>query len=150
MGMETPEELEALGERLALLQQPRPPKGVGEALRFGSVLLDVLKAKPDLDLIPPCHQEVFKGEAVNLDALPLLRPWPVRCGPDHHLGARDHQGPGNGDAQCRRLSPATADDQHHDRALAERSWWGSAFAQGRGPQVNPWRSRLRLGSTLFW
>ena len=76
MGMEQPEELERLGERLALLQQPRPPKGAREALRFGSVLLDVLKARPDLDLTPPCHQQVFKGEAVNLDALPLLRPWP--------------------------------------------------------------------------
>jgi len=80
MGMEHPEELEALGERLALLQQPRPPKGVGEAIRFGSVLLDVLRAKPDLDLLPPCHQEVFKGDAVNLDALPLLRPWPGDAG----------------------------------------------------------------------
>jgi 4-hydroxy-3-polyprenylbenzoate decarboxylase len=80
MGMESPEELEALGERLALLQQPKPPKGVGEAIRFGSVLLDVLKAKPDLDLLPPCQQEVFKGEAVNLDALPLLRPWPGDAG----------------------------------------------------------------------
>ena len=73
MGMEQPEELERLGERLALLQQPRPPKGAREAVRFGSVLLDVLKARPDLDLTPPCHQQVFKGEAVNLDALPLLR-----------------------------------------------------------------------------
>ena len=76
MGMEQPEELERLGERLALLQQPRPPKGFREAVSFGSVLLDVLKARPDLDLTPPCHQQVFKGEAVNLDALPLLRPWP--------------------------------------------------------------------------
>ncbi|MEB3308345.1 MAG: UbiD family decarboxylase domain-containing protein, partial [Cyanobacteriota bacterium] len=76
LGMERPEELEALGERLALLQQPRPPKGAKEAVRFGSVLLDVLKARPDLDLNPPCQQQVFKGDQVNLDALPLLRPWP--------------------------------------------------------------------------
>ena len=80
MGMERPEELEALGERLALLQQPRPPKGAREAVRFGSVLLDVLKARPDLDLTPPCHQQVFKGDQVNLDALPLLRPWPGDAG----------------------------------------------------------------------
>ena len=76
LGMEAPEELEALGERLALLQQPRPPKGAKEAVRFGSVLFDVLRAKPDLDLTPPCRQQVFKGDQVNLDALPLLRPWP--------------------------------------------------------------------------
>ena len=80
MGMERAEELEQLGERLALLQQPRPPKGAQEALRFGSVLLDLLKAKPDLDLLPPCHQQVFRGEQVNLDALPLLRPWPGDAG----------------------------------------------------------------------
>ena len=76
LGMERPEELEALGEKLALLQQPRPPKGAREAVRFGSVLFDVLKARPDLDLTPPCRQQVFQGDAVNLDALPLLRPWP--------------------------------------------------------------------------
>jgi 4-hydroxy-3-polyprenylbenzoate decarboxylase len=75
LGMEQPEELEALGEKLALLQQPRPPKGAREAVRFGSVLLDVLKARPDLDLTPPCHQQVFKGDQVTLDSLPLLRPW---------------------------------------------------------------------------
>ena len=76
LGMERAEELEALGEKLALLQQPRPPKGLREAARFGSVLWDVVKARPDLDLTPPCRQVVQRGEAVNLDALPLLRPWP--------------------------------------------------------------------------
>ena len=80
MGMEEPQELETLGERLALLQQPRPPKGLKEVARFGSVLFDLLKARPDLDLTPPCHQEVFKGDQVNLDALPLLRPWPGDAG----------------------------------------------------------------------
>ena len=53
MGMERPEELEALGERLAMLQQPRPPKGLKEATRFGGVLWDVVKALPDRDLLPP-------------------------------------------------------------------------------------------------
>jgi 4-hydroxy-3-polyprenylbenzoate decarboxylase len=80
MGMERAEELEALGERLALLQQPRPPKGLGELRRFGGVLWDLVMARPDLDLTPPCHQQVFKGDQVNLDALPLLRPWPADAG----------------------------------------------------------------------
>ena len=86
MGMEAPEELEALGERLALLQQPRPPKGLKEAGRFGGLLLDLLKARPDLDLLPPCQQQVFKGAEVNLDSLPLLRPWPGDAGPVITLG----------------------------------------------------------------
>lgn len=33
MGMERPGELEELGSRLALLRQPRPPRGLGEAAR---------------------------------------------------------------------------------------------------------------------
>ena len=80
MGMEAPEELEALGEKLALLQQPRPPKGLKEAGRFGSLLWDLVKARPAGDPFPPCQQQVFEGEAVNLDALPLLRPWPGDAG----------------------------------------------------------------------
>jgi 4-hydroxy-3-polyprenylbenzoate decarboxylase len=96
MGMEEAEELEALGERLALLQQPRPPKTLGETVRFGSVLLDVLKARPDLDLIPPCHQQVFKGESVNLDALPLLRPWQGDGGRIITLGLVITKDPENG------------------------------------------------------
>ncbi len=80
MGMERPEELEALGERLALLQQPRPPKGLKEVMKFGGVFWDLVRARPDLDLTPPCHQQVFKGDQVNLDQLPLLRPWPGDAG----------------------------------------------------------------------
>jgi 4-hydroxy-3-polyprenylbenzoate decarboxylase len=76
MGMERPEELEGLGEKLALLQQPRPPKGFEELKRYGGLAWSLMRAMPDRDLTPPCHQVVLKGEEVNLDALPLLRPWP--------------------------------------------------------------------------
>jgi 4-hydroxy-3-polyprenylbenzoate decarboxylase len=76
MGMERAEELEGLGERLALLQQPRPPKGLAELRRYGGLAWSLLRARPDLDLTPPCRQVVLRDGAVNLDALPLLRPWP--------------------------------------------------------------------------
>ncbi|OOV36742.1 hypothetical protein BO98_00570, partial [Candidatus Synechococcus spongiarum LMB bulk10D] len=76
MGMEQPEELERLGERLASLQQLQPPKRPKELVAMGGLLWDVLRARPDRDLLPPCQQVVLEGEAVNLDALPLLRPWP--------------------------------------------------------------------------
>ena len=80
MGLQRAEELETLGERLALLQQPRPPKGLRELKLFGEVLWDLVKARPDRDLTPPCHQVVRKGDQVNLDELPLLRPWPSDAG----------------------------------------------------------------------
>ena len=59
MGLERQEELEDLGEKLALLQQPPPPKGFKETKAFASVAWDLLKARPDIDLLPPCHQKVI-------------------------------------------------------------------------------------------
>ncbi len=75
MGLDKIEELEEIGEKLALLQQPSPPKGFNETKKFANVLIDLFKARPDTDLIPPCHQKVFKEEEINLNQLPLIRPW---------------------------------------------------------------------------
>ena len=80
MGLERAEELEQLGAKLALLQQPRPPKGLGELKSYGGLAWDLLRSFPDRDLTPPCHQQVLRDGAVNLDSLPLLRPWPGDAG----------------------------------------------------------------------
>ncbi|MEL6382775.1 MAG: UbiD family decarboxylase [Cyanobacteria bacterium J06626_18] len=72
-GMESPEELEAIGQKLALLYQPRPPKKFSQAVELGKALFDVVKAKPDRDLFPPCHQVILQGDEVDLNKLPLLR-----------------------------------------------------------------------------
>jgi 4-hydroxy-3-polyprenylbenzoate decarboxylase len=75
MNMEQPEELEDLGRKLALLQQPKPPKKVAQAVEFGKVLFDVLKAKPGRDFFPPCQQVVVEGDDLNLNDIPLIRPY---------------------------------------------------------------------------
>ena len=80
MGLEKAEELEKLGAKLALLQQPKPPKGIKEAREFGSILWNLLMARPDIDLTPPCHHTIIKEEQLNLDELPLIRPWPNDAG----------------------------------------------------------------------
>lgn len=76
MGMEQPQELEALGQKLGMLQQPRPPKKISQAIDFGKVLFDVVKAKPSRDLFPPCQQVVVQGPDLDLQQLPLIRPYP--------------------------------------------------------------------------
>ncbi len=76
LGLEKPEDLESLGTKLSLLQQPNPPKDIKETFEFGSILWDLIKARPDFDLTPPCHQMILKGDEVDLDKLPLIRPWP--------------------------------------------------------------------------
>ena len=96
MGMERPEELEGLGEKLALLQQPRPPKGLEELKRYGGLAWNLVRAVPDRDLLPPCHQVVLRGDQVNLDALPLLRPWPGDAGGVITLGLVITKDPENG------------------------------------------------------
>lgn len=76
MNMEEPQELEALGKKLALLYQPRPPKKISQAIELGRALFDVIKAKPDRDLFPPCQQVVLRDDEVDLTQLPLLRVYP--------------------------------------------------------------------------
>ena len=80
MGLERAEQLEELGSKLALLQQPRPPKDFKETRAFGSLVWDLIMARPDIDLTPPCHQEIFRESEINLNNLPLLRPWPGDAG----------------------------------------------------------------------
>lgn len=86
MNMESPQELETLGKKLALLYQPRPPKKVSQAIDLGKVLFDVLRAKPDRDLFPPCQQVVVKGDDVDLTTLPMLRVYPGDAGKVMTLG----------------------------------------------------------------
>lgn len=86
MNMESPQELETLGKKLALLYQPRPPKKVSQAINLGKVLFDVLRAKPDRDLFPPCQQVVIKGDDVDLTTLPMLRVYPGDAGKVMTLG----------------------------------------------------------------
>ena len=76
MGLEDPEELEDLGRKLSLLQQPKPPKGIKETKEFAEVFWDLFKARPDIDLTPPCHQRVLTEQDIDLYKLPLIRPWP--------------------------------------------------------------------------
>jgi 4-hydroxy-3-polyprenylbenzoate decarboxylase len=86
MNMEKPQELEDLGRKLAMLQQPKPPKKVAQAIDFGKVLFDVLKAKPSRDYFPPCQQVVIQGDELDLNSLPLIRPYAGDAGKIVTLG----------------------------------------------------------------
>ena len=86
MKMEHPQELEDLGKKLGMLQQPKPPKKIDQAIDFGKVLFDVVKAKPGRDFFPPCQQVVIEGEDLDLNKLPLIRPYPKDAGKIITLG----------------------------------------------------------------
>lgn len=76
MGLENANDLELLGKKLALLQQPRPPKDLSKTKEFANVIWDLIRARPDIDLTPPCQQNVVREKELNLDKLPLIKPWP--------------------------------------------------------------------------
>ncbi|MBE9115403.1 UbiD family decarboxylase [Lusitaniella coriacea LEGE 07157] len=86
MNRENPQELEELGKKLAMLQQPKPPKKLSQAVDFGKVLFDVLKAKPGRNFFPPCHEVVIEGKNLDLNTLPLIRPYPGDAGKIVTLG----------------------------------------------------------------
>ena len=86
MNMEHPQELETLGKKLAMLQQPKPPKKISQAVDFGKVLFDVVKAKPGRDFFPACQQVVVQGDDLDLNKLPLIRPYPGDAGKIITLG----------------------------------------------------------------
>jgi 4-hydroxy-3-polyprenylbenzoate decarboxylase len=86
MNMTQPIELEALGVKLSKLQQPKPPKKLSQAVDFGKILFDVLRAKPGRDLLPACQKVVLEGDAVDLNRIPMIRPYPGDAGKIITLG----------------------------------------------------------------
>ncbi len=86
MNMQQPQELEELGSKLAMLQQPKPPKKISQAVDFGKVLFDVVKAKPGRDFFPPCQQVVIEEADLNLNKIPMIRPYAGDAGKIITLG----------------------------------------------------------------
>lgn len=81
MGMQEQHELEALGTKLGKLQKPRPPRTLQDAIEFAPLVIDVLKSKPGrVFLNPECQQVVLEGNQVDLDTIPMIRPYPKDAG----------------------------------------------------------------------
>lgn len=81
MGMRDQQELETLGTKLGKLQKPRPPRSLQDAFEFAPLLLDILRSSPGRVLFgPECQQVVREGSAVDLDRLPMIRPYPGDAG----------------------------------------------------------------------
>ncbi|AFY73155.1 UbiD family decarboxylase [Synechococcus sp. PCC 7502] len=98
MGMEKQNELEELGIKLGKLQSPKPPKKLSQAIDFGKILFDVVKSRPQKVLFgnAPCQEVVLTGDQVDLNILPLIRPWCHDAGKVITLGLVITKDPENG------------------------------------------------------
>jgi len=86
MGAEHVSSLREIGELLARLKEPEPPRGLkdaGHLLRMAKTVWDM---KPALVRHPACHEIIISGDEIDLGKLPVQHCWPGRCGPFDHLG----------------------------------------------------------------
>ncbi len=81
MGEEEISALRDIGELLAYLRQPDPPKSLRDAWDKAPVLKQVLHMGPKMVRNPPCQYHVVQGEEVNLHDLPIQTCWPGDAAP---------------------------------------------------------------------
>ena len=81
MGAESVEALREIGELLAFLKSPEPPKGMRDAWKNLPIFRKVLDMAPKVRRSAPCQKNVLEGEDVDLGQLPIQTCWPGDAGP---------------------------------------------------------------------
>lgn len=81
MGQDSVAALREVGELLAFLKEPEPPKGMKDAWEKLPVFKQVLNMAPREVSKAPCQQLVVEGEAVDLTKIPIQTCWPGDAAP---------------------------------------------------------------------
>src|SRR6201989_2560638 len=74
-------DLREVGELLAQLRQPQPPRSFGEAAELLPLVKTVLAMKPKTVSRPPCQEVVLRGDEIDLSKLPVQTCWPGEPAP---------------------------------------------------------------------
>jgi 4-hydroxy-3-polyprenylbenzoate decarboxylase len=93
IGADSREALTELGQLLATLRAPQPPRSIGEAWRSLPLLKEILNMAPKHVRGAPCQEEVVEGDAVDLSAWPIQTCWPEDVGPLITWGLTTTRGP---------------------------------------------------------
>src|ERR1700683_4063901 len=70
-----------VGEVLATLRQPEPPRSFGEAMELLPLAKTVMSMRPKTVGAPPCQQIVLRGADIDLARLPVQTCWPGEPAP---------------------------------------------------------------------
>src|SRR5512139_1230074 len=81
MGAESVDELRGIGELLAYLKEPEPPKGMKDAWEKIPVFKQVLNMAPKVVSSPPCQELVREGDEIDLGDYPIQTCWPEDAAP---------------------------------------------------------------------
>jgi len=81
MGADSVTELRSIGELLAYLKEPEPPKGMKDAMEKLPVFKQVLNMAPKVISNPPCQEVIRVGDEVDLSVFPIQTCWPDDAAP---------------------------------------------------------------------
>lgn len=81
MGAESLDELRKIGQLLATLKEPEPPKGVKDMLGLGSLVKALWDMAPKELRSAPCQEVVWEGKDADLSRLPIQHCWPGDVAP---------------------------------------------------------------------
>ncbi|WP_395672273.1 UbiD family decarboxylase [Phenylobacterium sp.] len=77
----TAADLREVGELLAFLRAPEPPRGLKDAFDMLPLAKTVMAMRPNVVKSAPVQQVVMKGDAVDLSQLPIQTCWPGEPAP---------------------------------------------------------------------
>ncbi|MGP1274793.1 MAG: UbiD family decarboxylase [Caulobacterales bacterium] len=77
----TAADLREVGELLAFLRQPEPPRGLKDALDMLPLAKTVMAMRPGTVKKAPCQEIVLTGDDIDLDRLPIQGCWPGEPAP---------------------------------------------------------------------
>ncbi len=81
MGKASIDELKEVGELLAFLKEPEPPKGLRDAWAKLPIIKQVLNMGPKIVKKAQCQEVVYREPAVDLTLLPIQHCWPDDVAP---------------------------------------------------------------------
>ncbi|RYZ79553.1 MAG: 3-octaprenyl-4-hydroxybenzoate decarboxylase, partial [Moraxellaceae bacterium] len=81
MGQESVSALREVGQLLAFLKEPEPPKGFKDAWDKLPIFKQVLNMQPKVLSKASSQEIVLEGDDVDLDKLPIQTCWPGDAGP---------------------------------------------------------------------
>jgi 4-hydroxy-3-polyprenylbenzoate decarboxylase len=81
MGANSVTELRGIGELLAYLKEPEPPKGMKDAMEKIPVFKQVLNMAPKVIKSPACQEIIREGDEIDLSVFPIQTCWPDDAAP---------------------------------------------------------------------
>ncbi len=94
MGAESTDRLKEIGQLLAFLKEPEPPKGMKDAWEKLPIFKQVMNMSPKVVSKADCQKLIWQGDDVDLNKLPIQTCWPGDAGPLITWGLTITKGPG--------------------------------------------------------